>query len=304
VTDHDTVGPLLAQLARPRIENPIRLAVIADPHVAAGSGTWKVTHRSRSRFERALDHAHSCDMAVLAGDLTGDGREASFETVEACLSELAVPWVAVPGNHDVPKAFDDHEGRPVSAFADRYTPGLPFTREVGRVTLVGVDTATDGSDRLGETWGGRVGAPTRRWLGDTLPGLEHPVVLLHHNLGSLPETPRGAWSNFQVDDAAATRAILVSNDVALVLSGHHHVPAVLGHCGPRELVAPAVCSYPQAMLDVRIGPSGTSVRLVPLADRTEVTEARRYAERGTPLAVGLLEAVDRRLGDLPLYTDR
>lgn len=302
MTAHDTVGPLLAQLVRPRIETPVRLAVIADPHVAAGTGTWKLTHRSRSRFERALDHADSCDMAVLAGDLTGDGRITSFETVEACLSELDVPWVAVPGNHDVPKAFDEHEGRPVSAFEDRYTPGLPFTREIGQVTLVGVDTATDETETLRDTWGGRVGASTRRWLGDTLPGLEYPIVVLHHNLGSLPENPGGKWSNFQIDDASETREVLLSNDVALVLSGHHHVPAVLDHGRPREILAPPVCSYPQAMLDIRIGPTGTSVRLVPLADATEVAEARRHARQGKPLAVGLLEAIDDRLRSLPLHT--
>jgi len=302
VINHHTVGPLLAQLARPRIEHPVRLAVIADPHVAAGTGTWKVAHRSEARFERALEHANSCDMAVFLGDLTGDGRADSFETVDRCLSKLTVPWVAVPGNHDVPKAFDEHQGIPVSAFTDRYTPGLPFTLDVGRVTLVGVDTATDGTETLRDTWGGRVGAATRHWLSDTLPGLEHPIVLMHHNLGSLPENPGGKWANFPVDDARETREILVANDVALVLSGHHHVPAVVDHWGPKEILAPAVCSYPQAMLDIQIGPTGTSVRLVPLADETEVSEARRHARQGKPLAVGLLETIDSRLHSLPLYT--
>ncbi|WP_324663319.1 metallophosphoesterase family protein [Haloarcula sediminis] len=304
MTDHTTAGPLLAQLARPRTETRHRLAVIADPHVTDGTGTWKVAHRSEARFERALKHANSCDMAVLLGDLTGDGRADSFETVESGLSELDVPWIAVPGNHDVPKAFDGHEGRPVSAFEERYTPGLPFTWDVGRVTLVGIDTATDETEALRETWGGRVGPVTRRWLSDTLPGLEHPVVVMHHNLGSLPENPGGKWANFPVDDARETREILATNDVALVLSGHHHVPAVLDHRGPEEVVAPAVCSYPQAMLDIRIGPSGTDVRLVPLANATETAEARRHAQRGKPLAVGLLDSIDRRLGDLPLETAR
>ncbi|MDS0260575.1 metallophosphoesterase [Haloarcula sp. S1CR25-12] len=302
MTAHSAVGPLLARLARPRTENRHRLAVIADPHVTEGTGTWKVAHRSEARFERACDFANSCDMAVLLGDLTGDGRADSFERVESCLSELSVPRVAVPGNHDVPKAFDEHSGIPVSAFAERYTPGLPFTWKLGGVTLVGIDTATDRTGALRDTWGGRVGATTRRWLSDTLPGLEQPIVLLHHNLGSLPENPGGNWANFPVDDARETREILVANDVALVLSAHHHVPAVLDHRGPKEVIAPAVCSYPQAMLDIRIGPSGTDVRLAPLADATAVAEARRHARRGKPLAVGILESIDRRLGDLPLET--
>lgn len=304
MTDRDRVGPLLARLARPRTETPVRLAVVADPHVATGSGTWKVTHRSQARFERAISHANGCDAAVLAGDLTGDGRPSSFRTVDRCLKRLEVPWVAVPGNHDVPKAFDDHPGLPVSRVTERYTPGLPFTWAVGGVTLVGVDTATGSRAPLRDTWGGRVGAPTRRWLAETLPTLETPVVVAHHNLGALPENPGGKWANFPVEDAAETRAILADNDVPLALSGHHHVPAVLGHDRVTEIVAPAVCSYPQAMLDAEIGPDGTDVRLVPLADATEAAEARRHAARGKPLAVGVLDAVERRLGTLPLCVER
>ena len=302
--DHWRVGPLLARLARPRTERRVRLAVVADPHVAAGTGTWKLAHRSERRFERAIDHANRCDAAVLAGDLTGDGRTGSFETVERSLSALDVPWTAVPGNHDVPKSFDDHSGIGVSAFAQRYTPGLPFAWEVGPVTVVGVNTASAADGSLRETWGGRVGESTRQWLADRLPEIDTPVIVTHHNLGTLPENPGGKWTNFPVEDAAETRRVLAENDVGLVLSGHHHVPAVLDHGGPVEVLAPAVCSYPQAMLDVAIGPDGTAVRLVPLADRREVAEARRYAARGKPLAVGVLEAVDRRVGELPLYDDR
>lgn len=58
------------------------------------------------------------------------------------------------------------------------------------------------------------------------------------------------------------------------------------------------------MLDIQIGPSGTDVRLVPLVDATAVAEVRRHARRGKPLAVGILDAVDRQLGNLPLYTKR
>jgi len=74
----------------------------------------------------------------------------------------------------------------------------------------------------------------------------------------------------------------------------------VAHGPTAELLAPAVCSYPQAMLLVDIGPEGTEVWLVPLADRTEVREARRLARGGKPLAAGVAAAVDRRLDALPL----
>lgn len=287
--------PVLTRLDRPRTPRPVRLAVIADPHVAEGEGTWKVRHRSRNRLRRAVPVANRADAAVVAGDLTGDGRRSEFEAVDEILADLEVPLMAVPGNHDVPKAFDTHEGLPVPAFASRYGPALPFTVDVGPLTVVGIDTATAGDGGLQSTWGGRVGQRDREWLAEVLPGIETPVVVVHHNAAALPENPGGPWANFSLQDAAAVRDLLVAADVPLVVSAHHHVPAVLGHGATTELIAPAACSFPQAMLLVETGPEGTVVRHAPLADEAGVAEAHRLARGGRPLGRGILRMVERRL---------
>lgn len=306
MTVSDTPGPLLARLGRPCTAEPVRLAVVADPHVAVGEhGTWKVAHRSRALLERAVDRADAAgaDLTVFPGDLTGDGRPATFAAVDEVLADLETPWVAVPGNHDVPKTFDGHDSPSAGAFESQYTPGLPSAREVGPVTVLGVDTASAADGSLRSTWGGRVGERDRAWLADTLPTVETAVVVLHHNVATLPENPGGKWANFPLEDADAVREVLAGHEVPLVLTAHHHVPAVADHGATAEVLAPAVCSYPQAMLLVDIGPEGTAVWLVPLADATEVCEARRLAATGKPLAVGVAGLVDRRLGALPL-TDR
>lgn len=299
----DTPGPLLARFDRPCAADPVRLAVIADPHVAVGEhGTWKVAHRSRELLERAVDRADTAgaDLAVFPGDLTSDGRAAAFDAVDAVLGGLETPWVAVPGNHDVPKTFDEHDSPSTGAFESQYTPGLPFVREAGPVTVLGVNTASAGDGSLRSTWGGRVGERDRGWLADTLPTVETPVVVLHHNVATLPENPGGTWANFPLADADAVREVLAGHGVPLALTAHHHVPAVADHGPTTEVLAPAVCSYPQAMLLVDIGPEGTTVWLVPLADAAEVSEARRLATAGKPLAAGVAGLVDRRLGALPL----
>ncbi len=292
---------MLARFDRPRVDEPVTLAVVADPHVPAdGERTWKVAHRARERFATALADADArgVDAVVLAGDLTGDGRRDSFGVVDEVLADLDSPRVAVPGNHDVPKAFDDHDGLPVEEFGARYTE-LPFVREVGPVTLVGVDTASAGGD-LRHTWGGRVGERDRTWLADRLPGIDTPVFVGHHTLAPLPDAPGGKYRNFPLSDADAVRETLRAGGVELALTGHHHVPAVTRHGPLTALLAPAVCSYPQASALVRIGPDGTTVRLVPLADAAGVRESRRLARTGKPLGVGIATLVDRRLGSLPL----
>lgn len=303
-------GPVFARLDRPRSDPPVTLAVIADPHVAvAARGTWKVYHRTLDRLRTAVavanDHA---DAALVAGDLTRDGHPAEFDAVDDALDGLSVPWRALPGNHDVPKAFDDHASPSVERFADRYGP-LPFAWPVGDVTLLGVDTATGGDDGretdtvstagpadLRETWGGRVGPAQRAWLAERLAACDRPVVALHHPAAGLPDCPDGArWRNFRLYDDEAVAALLDEHDAPLVLSAHQHVPALVDHGPTVEALAPAVCSFPQASLHVEVGPDGTTLRLVPLADAEGVAEAYGLAQNGKPLGRTVCDLVERRL---------
>lgn len=307
-------GPVLARLDRPASDPPVTVAVLADPHVAVdASGTWKVAHRARDRLATAVAAANEhADAAVVAGDLTSDGRPAEFDAVDAVLADLAVPWWAVPGNHDVPKAFDDHGTPPVGAFYDRYDRP-PFAREVGDLTLLCLDTASDGGD-LRHTWGGRVGEEQRAWLAERLPAVENPVVVGHHPVAALPGLPAGSrWRNFQVEDADAVAACLSDHDAGLVVSAHQHVPAVLGHgalvAGSDgdgaghgstvvETLAPAICSFPQASLHVEVDAGGTTLRLVPLADHAGAAEAHGLARNGKQLGRTVVELTERRLAAL------
>jgi hypothetical protein len=284
--------------------------VVADPHVAVGrAGGWKVPERSRERFATAVSDAdaHGVDAVILAGDLTADGRAREFEAVDRLLADVEAPYAAVPGNHDVPKAFDDHDGLPAPAFSRRYGPpdsgGYPYRVEVGPVTLHCVNTASDPDGELANTWGGRVGATARAWLADRLPSAETPVVVLHHNLAALPENPGGKWRNFPLRDARALRGLLATHDVPLAVSAHHHVPAVATHGPTAELLAPATCSFPQAWLLLAVGPGGTTVRLVPATDRGGQAEAHRHAREGKPLGQGIARLAGERLSRLPLRDD-
>jgi len=308
-------GPVFARLDRPISDPSVTLSVIADPHVAlAERGTWKVYHRTLDRLRTAVSVANAhADAALVAGDLTRDGRPAEFDAVDDALATLSVPWQAIPGNHDVPKAFDDHASPPVERFAQRYGP-LPFAEAVGEVTLLGVDTATSGPEGptsdgaadgdaggpadLRETWGGRVGPAQRAWLAEQLAEHDRPVVAFHHPAGRVPGCPDGPrWRNFRLYDDDAVSALLREHDVPLALSAHHHVPAVVSHGDTVEALAPAVCSFPQASLHVEIGPEGTTLRLVPLADADGVAEAHGLARDGKPLGRTVCDLAERRLAD-------
>jgi Icc protein len=297
----------LARFSAPRTATPTTLAVLSDIHLSTREhGTWKLFHRSRDRLRAAVaDVNRRADAVVVAGDLTEDGAAADFEVVAAELAELDVPYVAIPGNHDVPKSFDDHPVPPVTEFVETHTPGaLPFHWRVGDLDLLCLDSAhADGA--LADTHQGLVTDDQLAWLDRTLPEAEMPVVVTHHNLdGLLAHTGGRSWrSSFPVRNAGALADVLVRHDVPLHLSGHLHLPAVAGGNGLRELVAPALCSFPGAYLLLEIGPDGTTVRVVPTSDREGRREAWAAAAAHSERSRMVARATVHQLAAAPLVDE-
>jgi len=282
-------GPVLASLPRPALPAPTTLAVVSDPHLAPDArGTWKVLHRGVERFRTALSDAdrRGVDAVLSPGDLTKDGAPGEFDLLDEALSDRRTPFLAVPGNHDVPKPrWDPYDAPPTERFAERYAAGrLPFVERVGGLDVVGLNSASTPDGSLGDTHEGVVGPTQLAWLDRTLPELSTPVVCLHHGV-THPATRPGAGGfapggHYRVRDADALREVLVRHDVPLVVSGHVHWPGVGPVGAGHELVAPATCSLPPSYLLLHVGPGGTTVELVPLAGRAGVEEAYVSAREG------------------------
>ncbi|WP_267639718.1 metallophosphoesterase family protein [Haloarchaeobius amylolyticus] len=303
-------GPaLLARFAEPATTEPASIAVVSDVHLSTReTGSWKVFHRTETLLRRAVAdlNDHDVDLVVFTGDLTENGATADFELVSDVLGELDHEFVAVPGNHDVPKTFDEHAVPPLSRFEREYTPGgFPFTVEAGGVSILGLNTAHAPDGSLDDTHEGTVSPDQRAWLADELPRHDAPLVVGHHNLpGLLDATGGHSWrGSFPMRDPGPFADVLAGGGAPLYLSGHLHVPAVAATAGVRELVSPAVCSFPQAYLVLEVGPAGTSVWHVPVATRADATEAldlaHAYSERSRMVA-GI---VRRQTGAYPLVDE-
>lgn len=308
--DGRTPGALMARLSRPTAERPTRLAVVSDVHLSvSGRGTRKVFHRTEARLRTAVEDVNrlSVDGVLFGGDLTKDGAQADFERFDELVAELDPPFVAIPGNHDVPKAFDDHPVPELDRFEREYTPeGLPFVTRFGGVELVCLNSETLPDGSLAETWEGSVSSDQLDWLDDVLPDTETPVVAVHHNLASLPEVASFEgfpWGWYPLSNAEELLGVLADHDVPLVLSGHHHLPAMSLSRGVREVVAPATCSFPQAYLLVDVDADGTTVWLAPLADRDGIREAYMYARKGGATDQGILSMALARLRRFPLVLE-
>ncbi|MFB6197830.1 MAG: metallophosphoesterase [Halobacteriaceae archaeon] len=307
-------GMVMANLDRPRSETPTRIAVIADPHLSIREeGTSKLFEHTEKHLQAAIEDIHdrNVDGVLSVGDLTKDGEPWNYNAVDEMLAELDVPFYSVPGNHDVPKKYDDHENLPMGEFVKRYTPGqMPFTVRIGGVDVVGLNSSGD-DEWLYGTHHGEIRQETLDWLDETLPRLSNPLILVHHNLPTMSaqlEAHRDAIEpEMEIPPVLLNPQpfvdVLAKHGVPLILTGHLHLPSATEEQGVREIMAPTTCSFPQAYLLLEIDDSGTTVRFVPIAEHEDLRYA--YGERSSDSATarGLTAMASIRLADFPLIDE-
>ena len=301
-------GPVLARFARPTGPQTT-LAVIADPHVSAQArGTWKVFHHTEARLRAAIRDANRLDVdgVVFLGDLTKDGASDEFDRVDALLSELNSPFVAVPGNHDVQKT-NSPKTPPLEAFEAAYTPdSLPFCERIGGVDLIGLNSASTPDGSLSDTHAGAISTEQLAWLDSILVEAENPIITMHHTVSGAPSYTEelNDSEHYRIRNSTALTDVLAAHDTDLVLSGHVHWPVVSRLETAYELTAPAACSFPQASLLLSIEPRGTTVSMEPLADRSGYVEAYRYANRGKGRGQAMTERIENGFfGSFPLIDE-
>lgn len=312
----------IARFNRPASAEQTRIAVIADPHLSPDAkGTEKLYHRGVDRLRRAFDDAEArgADAVISVGDLTKDGAPEEYAQVDDVLDGLDLPFLSVPGNHDVPNASTDvyeqsdkYETPPLSRFVEQYTPGeIPFHAHLGAVDLLGINTATTLNGELRESHNGKLPQAQVDWLDRKLPECDEAVVLMHHNLPQMHDQLQSYSDSVHpemgvpptMQEPEALVETLRRHDVPLVLTGHLHTLGVAEVGLVRELTVPATCSYPQGYVLLDIGPDGTTAKYAPVATTEGMTEA--YGERriGGETSQGLAAFSAIRLASAPLVDD-
>ncbi|RKD97582.1 metallophosphoesterase family protein [Halopiger aswanensis] len=298
---------LLGRLEEPRTEQEAALAVVGDPHIATRSqGTYRVFHRTEQRLRAVIDDVNerAVDLVLFPGDLTKDGEPWNYDRVDALLEELERPFLATPGNHDLQKCDDDHRCPSATAFANRYDcESFPFHREVGGIDLFVLNSAAGPDGPYAETHRGRISSAQLEWLDDRLADASVPIVTCHHNPLPVVTDPlcrTNPWRAFTMRERSRTRSILERHGVSLVVTGHHHLPSLVKRNGLRQLIAPAIASFPQAYCLLEIDETGTNVWLVSHATETGRAEAYDLAADGPPFWRAVLGITENTLTDLPL----
>jgi 3',5'-cyclic AMP phosphodiesterase CpdA len=186
-----------------------RLVHISDPHFG----------RTRPELLEPLVarvNAARADLVAVSGDLTQRARNRQFREARAFLDRLAAPWLAVPGNHDVP--LDNLARRLLSPWK-RYRRWISWDLEPrfadAEMLVVGVNTVNPLSwqrGRIGRSALARAAAVLRA---DAAPRVR--VVVVHHPFEHLPGDSKAPMRG-------ASRGIagLAAAGADVVLSGHLH----------------------------------------------------------------------------------
>ena len=195
------------------------MLVVSDSHLSPG------TPEANSNWDAVCDLAGGYDLVVHVGDLTLNGTEDPGELVHArrLLDALGVPWIAVPGNHDIgdnPGASERFTvtGDRLEHWIDHIGPGH-WSVEAGEWIVVGVNAQLFGSDLDEETqqWA---------WLENCLSRASgRPVVLVTHKPLTADADELAAAPSYRfVPEPARSRLTASLDDVGsrLVLSGHVH----------------------------------------------------------------------------------
>lgn len=180
------------------------------------------------------------DLIVVSGDLTQRAKARQFRQARRFLEGLGCPFLAVPGNHDVPmyrfweRLFDRY-----GAYRRHFDADLEPAYVDDEMEVVGFNTAFNLTidngrftgpqlagirERFGSGRSGAVrqapgvpdGTPVR------VPGPPVRIAVAHHPLAALPQLM--GWRTARRSDEAL--AAFAAAGVDLVLSGHVHVAAL------------------------------------------------------------------------------
>lgn len=192
-----------------------RLAVVSDSHLSAANPE---ADRNWAAVLRHLE-ATSPDLVIHGGDISANGTDVGADLLHARdqLDRLPVPWVVVPGNHDLGDAdpawelTEQRRSRYEDVFGDRF-----WSRELDGWSLLGLDSqALVSGHPDDERWW--------QWTADQLSGERPTIVVLHRPVAPTGDTEIDTDRRYVFEPHRRRLVdLMTSAGVAAVITGHTH----------------------------------------------------------------------------------
>ena len=207
--------------------------IVAKGALACGvSDTATALHRAVETINAKLPILEEIDCVIVTGDLTNHGTTEEYAHFVAIMSNLDLPWLAVPGNHDqreaIRGAFFDANWMPKSG-------PIHWLRDFGPFAVIGLDTLLEGAHH------GLLCADGLAFLDASLTAIgDQPVVIATHHPWLHSGIPTMDADNLHNGAEVIARLERYSGPVRMI-SGHVH-RTVTGQIGPITCqIAPATC---------------------------------------------------------------
>lgn len=223
---------------------PVHLVHISDLHLEPDPETFYPGANRAVLDTWALIREEAPDLVLVSGDLTTDGgsRPASLEWARRYLDALGLPYVVIPGNHDLephPGLFED------SGFYRVFRQAPLVRRDLGPVTIFGL-VLEEGDPN------GCLPALERE-----LERINRPVLLLGH-YPLRPVRSAGVLAAFGAEGFAAgavhrlRRLLETRPAVRLYACGHVHAVSVIPVDGLLQISAGALGPGPSAFWSYQV----------------------------------------------------
>jgi 3',5'-cyclic AMP phosphodiesterase CpdA len=170
---------------------------------------------------RRLVQEAAPELVVLSGDLTQRARPAQFAAARAFAESLPAPYLAIPGNHDIPLfALGTRLRAPYARYRAAFGEELEPAWSSACWLVLGVNTTRWWRHKQGEVSAAQVDRVAAR-LRDATPG-QLRVVVVHQPMAVIRDSDR---RNLLRGHARAAEAWAMAG-AQLVLGGHIHLPYV------------------------------------------------------------------------------
>jgi len=156
------------------------------------------------------------ELVIATGDLSHRGRHEQLAEAHALLEGLGTPFLAVPGNHDIPYSFPARFTRPWRRFEEVFSSVDPVYRSETLV-VCGLDSVRPWRHQGGRLSAARLAA-VQPALDSATPGALRVVALHHHLAGS----PWRASRKFPLRHRDRALGAFAAAGAELVVGGHIH----------------------------------------------------------------------------------
>ena len=210
------------------------IAQLSDTHICRRGELYKGVSDSNGKLREAISHLHCLDrrpdLVLMTGDIANDGDVDEYAMAVELLSELKIPMLVIPGNHDdhvaFRAAFPDHGYLPKSG-------PLHYVVDVPPIRIIGLDTSVAGQHH------GALEPSALSWLATTLQedSLTPTLVMMHHPpfLSGIPYMDKYRY----IEDQVLAEILGARPNIEAILCGHVHRAMIRRWAGTVVMACPS-----------------------------------------------------------------